>query len=334
MTVRAIALLVVCVMLASVGTAAAETKEIKKDYDETFQVSEGAVLELHSGDGDVTIVPWDRSEIRVVVHYDATVSIGGMWKQTDFSVEFEQTGNTVRVVAHEPSSTGIGWIKRTMRKYVYEISAPAHTMLELNGDDGDISITGWREDIDCALDDGDIVINDVDCSRIGISLEDGDTRMDGIRATVRVSSDDGDVTMRDWECPSVRVSVQDGDVSLLNGVGDVHVTLDDGDLTVRELHADSFKASCEDGDMAVELTKDGAVDVEISTDDGDVDLWLSSGVSAMLAVAMDDGDVSISHAGLTNVEKKRHRFTGTIGAGEGSLRVRTADGDIDIMEMR
>ncbi len=331
---RAIALLVVCVLVATVSTAAADTKEIKKDFDETFQVSAGAFLELHTGDGDVTVVPWERDEIRVVVHYDATVSIGGIWKQTDFDVEFEHTGNIVRVVAHEPTSSGFGWIRRNTRKHVYEISAPSYTEIDINGDDGDVLISGWRQDINCSLDDGDVTLSDVECDRINVSLDDGDTRLDDIKAAVHVSSDDGDITMQNWICPSVRMSLADGDIFLMNGIGDVYASLDDGGLTVRDVMAEAFSASGEDGDMEIELTSEGALEVEIATDDGDIDLWLHPSVSAMLAVAMDDGDVSIAHEGLSGIEKRRHRFTGKLGAGDGSLRIRTADGDVMIKELK
>ncbi len=332
---RAIALLVVCVLVATVSTAAAETKEIKKDFDETFQVSEGAFLELHTGDGDVVIVPWESDEIRVVVHYDATVNIGGAWKQTDFDVDFEQTGRTVRVVAHEPTASwGFGWISRNVRKYVFEISAPSYVEIDINGDDGDITISGWRQDISCSLDDGDIRLSDVECGRVDVALEDGDTHLDGINAAVNVRSDDGDITMQNWICPSVRVSLADGDIFLMNGIGDVYASLDDGDLTAREIMAESFTASCEDGDMDIELSSEGAISVEIATDDGGVDLRLNSGVSAMLDISMDDGDVSIAHEGLSGVEKRHHRLTGKLGTGDGSIRIRTADGDIIIKETR
>ncbi len=332
---RATALLVICVLVATVSMAAAETKEIKKDFDETFQVSEGAILHLNHGDGDVTIVPWQKDEIRIVVHYDATVNIGGAWKQTDFDVDFEQTGSTVSVVAHEPTASwGFGWIRRTVRKYVFEISAPSYVEIDINGDDGDVAIAGWREDINCSLDDGDIRLSDVECGRVNVALEDGDAYLDGIKAAVHVTSDDGDITMQNWSCPTVRVSVADGDIFLMNGIGDVYASLDDGDLTVRELMADSFEAWGEDGDMDIELTNEGAIDVEIATDDGDVDLWLNAGVSAMLTVAMDDGDASIVHDGLWGVEKRSHRLTGRLGAGDGSIRIRTADGDIMIRQMK
>ncbi len=332
---RAIALLVVCVLVATVSMAAGETKEIKKDFDQTFQVSEGAFLELHCGDGDVTIVPWERDEVRVVVHYDATVNIGGAWKQTDFDVDFEHTGNIVRVVVHEPTATwGFGWVKRNIRKYVYEISAPAYTEIDVNGDDGDIMISGWRQDINCSLDDGDIKISDIECGRINVALDDGDTDLDGVKAAVSVSADDGDITIQNWTCPNVRMSLADGDIFLMNGIGDVYASLDDGDLTAREITAESFTASGEDGDMDIELATEGALEVEIATDDGDVDLWLNASVSAMLDVSMDDGDVSIAHDGLSGIEKRRHRFTGKLGDGDGSVRIRTADGDIVIMESK
>jgi len=331
---RAVALLVVCVWVA--GTAAAETREIKKDYDETFQVSEGAMLELHTGDGDVTIAPWDRDEIRVVVHYDATVNIGGAWKQQpDFDVDFEHAGNIVRVVAHEPSASwGFGWVRRTIRKHIYEVSAPSWMRLNVNGDDGDVTVTGLRGDVELALDDGDVQMTDIECDRVDISLDDGDVRLIGFRAALHITSDDGDVDIEDWVCPTVRIALEDGDVMLARGVGDVNVALDDGDLRIERLDAKSLPAAGADGDMFIEFVRDGVVDLDVTTDDGDIDLKLHPNISAMLAVAMDDGDVSISHTGLSSIEKSRHRFAGTFGAGEGSVRVRTADGDIDIREMK
>ncbi len=329
---RAGALLAVALLVAALSTAAAEEKIITKSYDETFQVGEGASIYVSHGDGDVTVTPWDESEIRVVVHYDATIDMKGLWKQTDFEVTFEQNGDALRVIGRVPDVTGFGWVRRTTRAYTYEIWAPASTELELKGDDGDVGVSGWRESINCSLDDGDIRLADVNCGHIDVSIEDGDTHLSGVQAVVRVSGDDGRIEIDDWTGPRAHIAVADGDVRISGGSGEVHVTLDDGDLRIERFDGGSVSAMGEDGDMHVELMTPGSVDVELATDDGDVDLRLHPDVSAMLAIAMDDGDVNISHPGLSSVEKMRHRFTGTLGEGDGTVDIRTADGDIFVRE--
>ncbi len=331
---RAVALLVACVLVATVSTAAAESREIKKDFDQTFQVSQGASLHVNHGDGDVTVVPWEKDEVRVVVHYDATVRIGGVWRQTDFDVEFRHEGEDIHVVGHEPGASGFGWIRRTVRKYVYEISAPAYTRLIVNGDDGDVVIRDWAGDINCTLDDGDVHIDGANCERVHVTVEDGDVDLSGVNADLRVSSDDGDITLDGCRTPSCRIRVADGDVLVTGCGGSFDVSLDDGDLAMMQLESLEVTVSCEDGDIMVGLAHGGAVDVDITTDDGDATLRLHPETSAMVAIAVDDGGVKISHSAFGELEKTRHRVTGRIGAGEGSVRIRTADGDVVIGETK
>ena len=82
-------------------------------------------------------------------------------------------------------------------EYTYTIMAPSYVVLDLDGDDGDIEITGWRGDIDCALDDGDVELADVENGRTRIGLEDGDVAVDGLIGELVVSGDDGDVVLTD-----------------------------------------------------------------------------------------------------------------------------------------
>jgi DUF4097 and DUF4098 domain-containing protein YvlB len=327
---RMATLFAACALVGTVSTASAATTEVKQDFDETFPVTEGSLLRLDHGDGAVTIVPWEKDEVRVVVHYDGTVMAGGLMRRSDFDVEFRQSGKTLHVIGHEPGASGVGWVRRTIRKYVYEISAPAYMRLELIGDDGDVSISGWREDVECVADDGDVILSDVVCGRVRVTMEDGDAQLEGITADLNVSGDDGRVTLERWQGSLARIAVADGDVFIADASGDLHVSLDDGDLDIRRLTTESLTVTGEDGDIVAGLAAGGPVDINITTDDGDVDLRLAPETSAMLSVAMDDGDVSVSYPGLTGFEKSSHSITGQIGAGVGSIRVRTADGDVRI----
>jgi hypothetical protein len=49
---------------------------------------------------------------------------------------------------------------------------------------------------------------------------------------------------------------------------------------------------------------------------------------------VDDGGVKISHSAFCELEKARHRVTGRIGTGDGSVRIRAADGDVTIGETK
>ncbi|MCD4690461.1 DUF4097 domain-containing protein [bacterium] len=349
---RVVALLLVCALIAMAGVAAAETRNIKKEFDETFSVEEGVNLHLSHDDGDVTITPWDKDQIHVVVRYDATVSSGGIWVETDLDVEFRQEGNDLYVIGQDPDHSGFGWMKRNTLEYRYEISAPSYTRLLLDGDDGDVAISGWLANIKCSLDDGDIAFDDIDCEHVQISLGDGGVQLGGVSAKLNVSTDDGGVALDSCRLSSCRISTDDGSVSAVDCSGDFAislddgsvftvgcsgefaVSLDDGDVTMKRLAATQFEVASDDGDVVAELVVAGFVDVAVSTDDGDVDVRLHPDVSAMVAITVDDGDVSIAHSGFERLEKDRHRLTGRLGTGEGSVRIRTDDGDISIAEVK
>ena len=184
-----------CLLVAAVCSPAL-AREIDKDFHKTFDVSEGVVLRLDYGDGDVTIAPWDQDAIDVVVRYHADVKAIGFGTTPDFDVEFRQTDDRVTVRGIEGSSSGV-YLFHSMNEYeyTYTIKAPSHVILDLRGDDGDLELSGWRADIECRVDDGDVQFTEVANGNTEILIEDGDVRLSELSGDLVVRGDDGDVTV-------------------------------------------------------------------------------------------------------------------------------------------
>ena len=329
MKMTALVCAALAVMLA-VHPAAART--IDKDYHESFDVKEGMKLLLFHGDGDVTITPWERDVVDVVVRYHAEVRSVGIGKEVAFTVEFEQTDDAVVVRGNEGGTAGIFFFLATNEyEYTYTISAPAYLELELRGDDGDVEISGWRADMDCALDDGDLSISDVEGGSVEVDLEDGDVHLVDVSGELAIRGDDGDVTLSGGEFGHALLSVEDGDIDVTDAAGTFEVTVDDGDVDFTRVATGNVDVRGNDGDVDLDVAIEPGASVNVSTDDGDVTMRLSGELSFEYLITMDDGDVDVYLDGATEMRSDDHRVSGVVGGGDGHVRVRTSDGDVTIL---
>lgn len=315
-------------LLPLLPTAAA-AERVERDYDETFDVAPGARLDLRHGDGDVRIEPWERDAVQIVVRYRADVGGVGMSSRRDFEVEFRQTGDTIRVIGHEPSVSGIGFFHHRQYEYVYSIKAPAWLELQLEGEDGDVEISGWRGRIEGRFEDGDVRLSDVKASRVELELEDGDLTIDGIEAVLDLESEDGLIEIEDCRTASARIRTQDGDVILRRCEGSFEIGGDDGEVIARALRASRLDVRTSDGDVELELLASADLDLTLGTEDGNIELRLADGTSADVDVRTGDGRIRLDLADA-DLSRSRRRVSGKLGAGGGRIRISTDDGDITL----
>jgi hypothetical protein len=320
-----------CVLAAALCSTAS-ARLIDKDFHESFDVGEGVTLRLDYGDGDVTITPWEKDVIDVHVRYHAEVTAVGIGARADFDVEFRQSGDTVTVRGIEGGSRGVYFFQSTNEyEYTYTIQAPSYVILDMVGDDGDVELTGWRADIELSADDGDVTFSDVASVNTGISLDDGDVRLTGLSGDLVVRGDDGDITISDSSLSHAKFVLDDGDVRISDSEGDFDAAIDDGDVTLNRVVTSMVDVSGDDGVIDLDLTGDGDYHVSVSTDDGDVIIRLGGELSLKYLVTMDDGRVDVDLDGATDTESSDHRMSGTVGDGDGLVRVSTNDGDVEIM---
>ncbi len=315
-----------CLLLA----ATVEGEEIDRNFERSFEVAEGDRLQLVHGDGDVTITPWERDTLEVRVRYHAEFRSVGFGTRPDFDVDFRRSGDTIRVVGRERGHSGIGFFSSREYEHLYTVRAPAYLRLDLDGDDGDVEIGGWRGEVSVRADDGDLSLADLRVGRLEIRLEDGDTEIDGFEGELDLSADDGDVRISDALLRGSRISLEDGDLEADRCEGSVRVRSDDGDVVLAGLRAGAVDVTTADGDIDLELLPSEGLDLSVRTDDGRVSVDLAEGVSATFSITTADGHIRLTLPGATELEEDRRRASGRVGDGRGRIRIRSGDGPVSL----
>jgi len=318
------------VLSAVAGYVAAE--EINREFRETFDVQPGMKLVLEHGDGDVSITPWSADTLEVEVRYRARASNIGWVKSTDFEVDFRQDGDTVYVTSHEPKRISVGISSYREYEYTYTVKAPSYLELSLKGEDGDVEIADWKGSIRVNLEDGDVSLSDIDASRTEVILEDGDLEIDGIRGEIEVECEDGDVEIFDCQTDRGRIRSEDGDIVIDRCQGNFEISVADGDARLRELTAQNLEIRSGDGTVNLSLLPSADLDLNVHVADGDVVLDLDRDVSAEFELETRDGRIKLSAADVSNLVQERRHVAGRLGAGEGTIYVRTVDGSVTLRQ--
>lgn len=333
-TMPIVLILILSVFIILPGTASA--KEINRDYHQSFAVKQGDTLRLRHGDGDVRLIRWDEDAIDVKVRYRADVDAVGirLGSKDDFVVEFRQTGDTVTVTGRETSRGTIGFYNKKRYEYIYEIHSPDYIRLDLDGDDGDVEIHDWSAEINCRIDDGDIKLQNIRGNRTTIRAEDGDIDIDGLTGDLTIRLDDGDIRLDASDMPRCLIEGNDGDIDINESKGSFDITVDDGNVSMKRIAAAGLLMRAEDGNIDLELLAEGTLDADIRTDDGDVHIGLERGFSLSFLASADDADyIRVQLQDIANYREDENYKSGSIGGGNGRLKIQTADGDITIRDI-
>jgi hypothetical protein len=315
------------------GSAAAE--EINREFHQSFDVKRGDSLRLRHGDGDVRLIPWEKDIIDVKVRYRADIDVFGirLGKRREFDVEFRQTESTVYVTGKEASDATIGYQNKNVYEYIYEIHSPDYIRLDLEGDDGDVDIEGWRAEIECRIDDGDINLRNIAGEKTTIWGEDGDVEIDNLIGDLAVEVDDGDLILDRCETMHSRLEAEDGDITIIRSKGSFDIVVDDGNVGLKQTEANGIDIQAEDGDIDLDLLAVEMFEADIKTDDGDVTVDLDKGFSISFYVSADDADsIRIELDDIEDYKEDRTTKSGSIYGGKGRIKIRTTDGNITIRE--
>jgi hypothetical protein len=330
---KQISIILIAFSLLCFADGNAESREIKKDYKETFEVSRGDGLRLKSGDGNVTIRKWDQDKIEIEVHYLAEFKLFGSGKR-DFLVEFKKTNKFVEVIGKEKSTGTIGFQIFNIREYYYIIKAPDYINLDISGDDGEIDIEGWREDIEITADDGDITLVDTKAERVKIRFADGDLSIEDFEGELDIVCDDARLDLYRCKVSECLIRAEDSDVNIRNSEGTFDIRGDDGNIDLFKIKTNTLNVQTNDGDIDIELLKTDDLDLDIRTDDGDISVSLQEGISAAFTIDVEDGRIRSDLSTSDGVQKGKNWMSGRLGKGKGRIRIRTNDGRVDIREIR
>lgn len=343
--------------------------EVDKHLQESMDVSQGITLQLEHGDGHVTITPWEKDvvDVDVTYHYEFT-GIGVNAEEYDFNLEVGQQGNTVVVRGVEERPKRQFLVSSRRHEYSYKISAPAYLSLDIRGDDGNVTARNWRNDITIENDDGSILLSNIRANDVSISMNDGDmlltdlnanldvqcddgklelsrvqgdlsfeindgdVEMTGIQGAIRLNADDGNTIISDSRISDARIRTNDGDVRIGSCSGNFTINGDDARIRIDEVSAGRLDIETEDADVWAYLLSAEDMDVDIRTEDGDVALRLAPDISAEIILETDDGGINPEFTIISDVRQGDDWFTGILGGGEGSIRIQTEDGDIQVQD--
>lgn len=315
-------------------TVSTNAKEFKRDYYKSFDVEKGFTLKLDTGDGDVTITPWDKDVLDVEIHYRVDHKSVGLGGDDQFEVDFIEQDNMIHIIAREKSHTFIGVHIKRQFEYTYTIKAPDYLTIDVDSDDGSITIQDWKGDIECTVDDGDIDLSNINNNLTDLKTEDGDFIIDKLKSDLVIKTDDGDVELTNCELSRGKISGQDGKIVLKECTGTFKIDTDDGHVLAKKLKANILEVETNDGDVEMGLTKTDALEVDVKTDDGDVILDIEDGTSASITIDTDDGRIRTNLPEIENFEENRHGASGVLLGGNGRINIRTVDGNILLREAR
>jgi len=314
-------------------SAAAFAEEISRDFNRSFEVGKGYTLRLRSGDGDVRIIPWDKDEIEIEVHYRAERKGLGD-DDFDFTVEFEEKKGVVEVTGREDRSGFMGLHIFIVKEYTYEISAPPYVELDLQGEDGKVDIDRWSGDMEIKLEDGEINLYECAPGKTRIRSQDGDITLDGHSGALDIIAEDADLDINRGRFTECRIQLDDGDTRIRDSEGDFYLEIEDGDSELLNIKTSVMDLKSEDGLFDVELLKTDKLDLEIRTDDGDVRVGLQKGISATFSIDVDDGRIRTDLPSAGEVQEGRNWRSGKLGSGRGKIRIRTVEGSVTLRELR
>ena len=314
-------------------TGSIESREISRDYHESFDVSPGFGLRLRQGDRDVFIKRWDKDTLDIKIEYIAEYrSIGG--GDRDFKVNFRKKNKIIEVTGVEKSAPVIGFHIFNLKEYTYTIYAPDYLTLDIDGDDGEIYIDDWRANIEIRIDDGSAVLNGIACDNTIIRMEDGELNIEDHRGNLDIDCDDGSIDIFRSTIPDGRIRAGDGLLNIGDTRGDFDIELDDGDADLYRLLSKRLYYQSNDGDVDIELLKTDDLDLDIRTDDGDVKLVLEEGISVTFTIDVDDGRIRVTLPSGEITQKDDRWMSGKLLDGKGRIRIRTEDGDVTLKEIR
>lgn len=305
-------------------------KEYKDDFSHTFQVSKGVTIMLDNGDGRVNVNVWDKDEIKVDVFYHVNSKSSREDDEKAFDVEFRQSGDRVYVSGHEQRRRTFGFFSIQYIDYRYEISAPPYVNFDIDSDDGDLNLEDITGDIHIRIDDGDVILKNINNNYTDIKTQDGDVNINTLKGELFVRADDGTVTLENIETSEGEVSASDGRIRIRDSKGDFFVDSDDGDISLINIAGEQLDVKTQDGDVNILFGGQGEVNLGINTNDGSVDVEFDKPVSAQFSLETDDGRIRFDVNNASIFRESKRYINGDIGEGKGRVKVRTNDGAITL----
>ncbi len=307
-----IPMLAVCVVFAAWASAQDQADEhIKK----TFQVAAGGSLTVVSDLGSIDV----RSGAGNALGIDVQIANDGWSRRRfkefmdEFQVDFQQTGNDVRVDAEYDRGLSSFWdsIGRHV-KVRFTISVPAKYNVDLKTAGGGISVNDLDGTVLAGTSGGSLTFGEIKGSVTG-KTSGGSIRLEGCDGTANVRTSGG----------SIRLGRVRGDV-------DAHTS--GGSIEVEEVMG-ALSASTSGGYINAAISEQPKADCRLTTSGGSITVRMASAVKVNVDAQTSGGHVSTDFPVMVQGRIDRNALRAEINGGGPELYLRTSGGSIHLEKM-
>ena len=269
-----------------------------------------------------------------------------VFERADFEVDREAGG--VRVTSREVRHDAQDGRRHRGFGLRVEVEHPLEVDARVVTEDGDVTATRLRGNVELRSEDGDVAVESVEGPGLALQTADGDVVVEeAVGGSVRLVTSDGDIVVSRLEGDRAEVQTSDGDI-VLRGVHAARLAAvtSDGDLVLHGVDTEDGRLETSDGDVAVEdlsgalraSTSSGDVEVSVrsaapltlTTTDGDISIRLPAGTGFELDLAGGSvrlgGDLRPDH-GESGAGRIRTRLPG----GGPRIEARTTEGDVSVV---
>ena len=120
-----------------------------------------------------------------------------------------------------------------------------------------------------------------------------------------------------------------GNVTIQDIEGGVRVTNTNGNATLNDIVGEA-EVVLVNGNIEAEVTPPATGTIELTNVNGNVTLNVPTTVSAELDASVTNGVITVSNLTVQNQVVTANSLTGTLGAGEGEIELRTVNGNVNI----
>lgn len=341
-------------LVALMVSPAMADREYSYTENDTFDGDQISTIKIDMPSGDIELTRSTSNQIEIdlkkVIYAESQDDADDI--NEDFLYKAEVTGDRLTVKVDFPRyRERKGVIRRLLsgdwddeiNSYL-RIKIPDGKIVEVKSSSADIEVSGLTADLDVWASSTDVRMKNTD-GEASFDLSSGDVDIIHHKGNVNLkgnSSDldfeavEGDVDVRtssgdgnlDNVKGSVSVYASSGDYKLYNIEGKLDIRTSSGDIYATGVSG-SIRAESSSGDIRLkELTaKEGDFDIESSS--GDVTLEVTDDFEGSIYLRSNSGSINSRLSG--DIESlSESKLRGSIGNGNGRLRVSTISGDVRI----
>ena len=301
----------------------AKTKTIEK----SFPVKSGGQLTIDSDFGSIEVESSGSNEVEVKVVQEFRGLDQDEVEEflNDFKVDFEQTGDDVKIIAKYRRSRKKDLWDDVRIKFLVHI--PKKFDVDLNTSGGSISVANLEGDVKAHTAGGSLSFGHITGPVTG-KTSGGSVSLQSSTQDAYIQTSGGSITVGDIG-GELDAKTSGGSITVRKAKGEVNVSSSGGSISVDEVMG-AIDASTSGGSVTAYLSKQPRKDCRLKTSGGTVTVFIDKDIGLYLDAKSSSGRVDCDFDILMKGPTEKNWLRGELNGGGPDLYLRTSGGNIYI----